>query len=182
MGRDLAAELASIDAEMAALEERRAAIYRASVEAPDDEKVCLDAQARALEQIAKEDAERATRAAEQPMVIRGVVWTEREIKMRSPRLVAIRPCDGTKTYVGIHIGNLPIGVSTKYDRRSGVMEIGLGVGNPAVVVPMLGKIVFGYESWWGPIESEDDLKQISDEDIENVWYVKAMRKMLDGAV
>lgn len=179
--RTPAEELADIDGQIAVLEERRAAIYQASVEAPDSEKVCIDAHALTLSAIAADDAESAKSAAEQPMVIRGIAWAEKPIRTREPRLVAIRPCDGEKTYVGIHVGDLPTGVHTKYDRKSGVMEIGLGAGNPAIVVPALGKIVFGYESWWGLIKSEDDLKQISDEDISNVWYVKAMRKMLDGA-
>ena len=45
-------------------------------------------------------------------------------------------------------------------------------GNPAIFVPELGKIIFGMESWWGRIKSEEELKDITDGDIENVWHVK----------
>ena len=39
-------------------------------------------------------------------------------------------------------------------------------------MPELGKIIFGMESWWGRIKSEEELKDITDGDIENVWHVK----------
>lgn len=48
-------------------------------------------------------------------------------------------------------------------------------GNPAIFVPELGKIIFGMESWWGRIKSEEELKDITDGDIENVWYVKMLK-------
>jgi hypothetical protein len=49
--------------------------------------------------------------------------------------------------------------------------------NPAIFVFELNKIVFGAESWWGVIENEDELKKIkiTQDDIDNVWYVKALK-------
>ena len=53
-------------------------------------------------------------------------------------------------------------------------------GNPAIYVPELGKIIFGMESWWGIIESPEELKDISDDDISNTWYVKLLQEMQNG--
>jgi hypothetical protein len=49
--------------------------------------------------------------------------------------------------------------------------------NPAIYVFETKEIVYGCESWWSPLESLDDLSDISDEDIDNVWYVKLLKEM-----
>ena len=49
--------------------------------------------------------------------------------------------------------------------------------NPAIFVPELKKIVFGCESWWRKIDSMDEVKDITDEDIENQWYVKLFKSI-----
>lgn len=41
----------------------------------------------------------------------------------------------------------------------------------------LQRIIFGAESWWGIIESLEELKDITDDDINNIWYVKALKAM-----
>jgi len=33
------------------------------------------------------------------------------------------------------------------------------------------------ESWWGVVESEDDLKDITMDTINEQWYVKALKSM-----
>lgn len=49
--------------------------------------------------------------------------------------------------------------------------------NPAIFVFDLNKIIYGCESWWGVIKSEEDLNSISDCDIDNVWYVRALKTL-----
>ena len=44
-----------------------------------------------------------------------------------------------------------------------------------MVSPEMGEVVYGCESWWAAIENEDDLKEISDLDINSIWYVKALK-------
>lgn len=81
-------------------------------------------------------------------------------------LVAVRPCDeeyGEKTYLGIYLGELPIQILSSY--------------NPGIFVPELRKIVYGCGSWWREIKSVDELKAITDEDIENTWYVQLLQNM-----
>ena len=49
--------------------------------------------------------------------------------------------------------------------------------NPAIYVFDLQRIIFGAESWWGIIENPEELKDITDDDINNIWYVKALKAM-----
>lgn len=89
--------------------------------------------------------------------------------------VSVRPCAEkfNKTYLGIYIGDAALSSLVKIDDKAIVCE--WGFYNPAILIPEINKIVYGMESWWSMIESEDDLKKITDLDIENVWYVKALK-------
>lgn len=95
-------------------------------------------------------------------------------------LVKIRPCAeeyGNKTFLGFLIGEIALGSSiTLTDDK---IQLNFSNHNPAIFVPELNKVIYGIESWWGEIESEDELKQITNEDIDNVWYVRLMRKMAE---
>jgi len=95
-------------------------------------------------------------------------------------MVSIRPCSDEyedKTFIGFLIGDVSKGSSITVDE--GKIQLNYSGYNPAILVPKLGKVIYGMESWWGVIESEEDFKKISDEDIENVWYVKAFREMAE---
>lgn len=94
--------------------------------------------------------------------------------------VSVRPCDpqyGDKTYLGILLGEVAQSVSFGYNAESQMMRFGFAMHNPAIFVPDLNTVIFGMASWWGKIKSEDDLRQITDADIENVWYVKALKAL-----
>lgn len=96
--------------------------------------------------------------------------------------VAIRPCGEeykNKTYLGLYLGNICLSPWIAFDPRSEELIIEDGHDNPAIFVFDLNKIIFGYESWWGEIESEEDLKDITDADINNVWYVKVLKQIND---
>lgn len=71
---------------------------------------------------------------------------------------------------------MPITIATSYDKDTGVLK-NRAVNNPAIFVPGLKKIIYGYESWWREIESADDFAGISNEDIENTWYVGLLKKL-----
>jgi len=88
-------------------------------------------------------------------------------------LVMIRPVDkqyNNKTFLGFHIGD--IALSSSVGISDNKIQCNFGQFNPAIYVPELNKVIYGIESWWGEIESEEDFKKITDQDIENVWYVK----------
>ena len=95
--------------------------------------------------------------------------------------VAVRPCGAeyeNKTYVGILVGDLPTSIAVSLNHKSNDLKVFGDHHNPCIVVPSLGKIVWGYESWWHLIEKPEALDAISDEDIEGTWYVKALSEMM----
>lgn len=81
-----------------------------------------------------------------------------------------------KTYIGIYIGDLPIQILTSYKESTGQL-INSTMNNPAIFVPELKKIIYGCESWWKTIRSVDEFSKISNEDINNTWYVKLLQSM-----
>lgn len=95
--------------------------------------------------------------------------------MREAGPVKVRYCKDDKTYFGIYIGDMALSTTVNIDEEKLVCEY--GGFNPAIFVPALGKVVYGCESWWGPINGPEDLEDITDDDINNVWYVKAIMDM-----
>ena len=96
-------------------------------------------------------------------------------------LVAVRPCEEEykgKTFLGFYLGDLPLGSTVHFNEKEGLLKVETFT-NPALFVPALGKIVWGADSWWRKIKSEKDLKQITDEDIDNTWYVKLARQLAE---
>lgn len=96
-------------------------------------------------------------------------------------LACVRPCGEEykgKTYLGILLGDLPISALISHDRRTGMLSVG-AMTNPAIFVPELKKIIYGCESWWSRIDNLDSFKEISNEDIDNTWYVQLLRGMTE---
>lgn len=94
-------------------------------------------------------------------------------------LVAIRPSNDTKTYLGLFLGHLPLFTNAHYDETNASLSI-KNIANPAILVPALKKIVFGAESWWTPIKDQEDIKQITDDDINGQWYVQLAKLIGDA--
>lgn len=95
--------------------------------------------------------------------------------------VAVKPCGdeyGGKTYFGILLGDLPIDITVSFNTMIGELTV-RPLRNPAIYVPGLKKIVYGAESWWTGIKTEEDLKDITAEDINNTWYVKLIKEIFD---
>lgn len=178
MSEPLREELARIEAEIKALEERKRAIYSRSLTALEEEKVAPDFVA----EMEAHESEWPTFT--WPKVVTGLAWGDAPAFCAArPGLsdwVAVRPCGeefGGKTYLGVMIGDIALSISARYDRESGVMSITPGMLNPAIWIPEKRAVVFGCGSWWRRIKTQEDMKQISDADINNVWYVRAMRDL-----
>lgn len=95
------------------------------------------------------------------------------------KFVMIRPCGEEyegKTFLGLYLGELPIDSNISHNPDTKELNISF-LNNPAIFVFDLNKIIYGMESWWGVISNELDFKQITDIDIENVWYVKALKQL-----
>lgn len=91
----------------------------------------------------------------------------------------IRPCGKEhegKTYLGLYLGEQPVGHHISHSQETKELSVSFST-NPAIFVFDLKKIVYGMESWWGIIKNEEDLKEITDCDIKNVWYMKALEQM-----
>ena len=104
------------------------------------------------------------------------------ISTRAGKFVKIRPCAekyNNKTFLGLYLGNQPAFNSVSYNEDNGVLKV-KPVLNPAIFVFELKKIIFGCESWWSIIENPEDIKNISDIDIDNVWYVKMLKAMSEA--
>ena len=95
----------------------------------------------------------------------------------SGKLVKIRPCGkeyGEKTYLGLYLGDMA--TSPSLSIKDDKIAVRMSMHNPAMFVFDLSKIIFGYESFWGVIKTEADLSGISDNDIDSLWYVKALKQ------
>lgn len=100
---------------------------------------------------------------------------------RVGKLVKIRPCGEeyeNKTYLGLFLGELPISNHVSYSENEKELKVGF-ISNPAIFVFELNKIIYGNESWWGIIDSPEELNEITDKDINDVWYVKLMKSFSD---
>ena len=97
--------------------------------------------------------------------------------VKTGALVAVAPCGdkyNEKTYLGFFIGSLPFNCCCSHDRISKELSFYVGT-NPAMFVPELGELIWGIGSYWHKINSKEELKQITDDDINNTWYIKALK-------
>lgn len=117
---------------------------------------------------------------EYPLMIKGIDNAKIDtsgLGHKCGTLCEISPCSDEyrgKSFVGIYLGDLPIAISTTFDRKTGILE-NRTVNNAAIFVPALKKIIYGCESWWRKIKSLEDFKGISEDDIANTWYIKLLQ-------
>lgn len=91
-----------------------------------------------------------------------------------------RAKEGAKTQLGLYLGDLPLGIVGGIQRDDpSTFHIQYGTANPAIFVFEENQIVYGCESWWGTIKNPDELKEITDGDIQNVWYVQALKQLTE---
>lgn len=99
---------------------------------------------------------------------------------RCGRAVKVSPCGKEyegKTFFGIYLGDVALAINASIDKNE-TLVVGHSFYNPAILIPELGKIVYGAESWWDFIKEEEDLKKvITEETIKNVWYVQILNSI-----
>lgn len=134
-----------------------------------------------------------------PLTLNGIEYkVDPPVRMESDgykagQFVAVRSCKeahGDKTRLGVLVGFVPINVNVALkhpegNSKEGILSILTRSSNPLIFIPELGESVLGAGSWWGSIKDEKQLREITDEDIQNVWYVKALKQLSDkkeGAV
>lgn len=113
-------------------------------------------------------------------IINTPVKTECTLSHKKPgTLCRIRPCGKeyeNKTFLGIYIGELPDAIYSSYNSETKSVINHTSV-SPAIFVPALSKIVYGSESFWSVIDSEEDLKDITDSDIDSQFYVRLLKNL-----
>lgn len=93
--------------------------------------------------------------------------------------VKIRPCGKEyeeKTYLGMYLGDQPWANRVSYNDESKVLTVKAAT-NPAIYVFSLHKIIYGAESWWSPIKDPEEMKDITDKEINNTWYMQLLNAM-----
>lgn len=128
-------------------------------------------------------SEFASKYIEYPLTINGIKAPENKgirtdsVFAKCGQLVKVRPCNKkykNKTYLGILLGEADIGLLVSCDNKTKDLNISRHY-NPAIFIPELKDIVYGCGSWWGKINSEEELKEISDDKIANTWYVQLLK-------
>lgn len=136
-----------------------------------------------LSQEMKENPIKSEMDFEYPMEIAGIKKISKfDINNKETgKLVKVRPCGDEykdKTYLGIYLGESAIDHNIALYEKTNILGI-TTMSNPAIFVPELKKVVYGCQSWWSRIESEDQLEEITDKDINDTWYVQLLRGMIE---
>lgn len=151
-------------------------VYKESLLAPEAEKAEVDYMSKAILET-EFDPEREFDFNVNKIEFDGQLF---ERDSRSGRYVRVRPCAPgfeNKTYLGIYLGSFNLTVGCSYARETSCLQIRPMIPNPCILIPSLGKIVFGAESWWVVVNSEEDLRSVSDKDIDSQFYVQALKSL-----
>lgn len=121
-----------------------------------------------------------------PITVTGIEFEKSELiepgLRKAGSFVKIRPCGdeyGNKTYLGVLLGDMLMNQKVKFNKETGVLQVGRSFGNPAIYVFALKKVIFGCESFWGVLDNPEQLADITDDTIDNIWYVKLIRQHLE---
>ena len=113
---------------------------------------------------------------EYPLTVNGIETGKLEPWGVKPCLCRVRPCDDEKTYLGLYLGEFPCFPSVSFNEETGMLKFDAAC-NPCIYVPELKKVVWGCGSWWSRIESEEDLKDVTDEVIDGQFYVQMLKAL-----
>lgn len=168
-----------------AAEKSVVAVYRASLASPAHLKVSDDWVAEAFAGL----GQLPRRSMTYPVTVQaighddaneGSFWPARRRGDADKGWVAVRPVGeryGGKTYLGVYLGDIATSVGCAYHEESGVLFPRVGMHNPAIYVPDLDEVIFGHSSWWGRIKGPEDVAQITDADINSVFYVRMLKSL-----
>jgi len=178
---EIEARLEELRAKEKEIVAERHAIYKASREAPEEEKVVPD-------WLADDALEGFGGFIQYPIQVNGIGQGAQKVLQpplirKDTKWVKIRTVHEEhegKTFLGILLGDLASSATAVFNPQDGILTIGVSGHNPAIYVPDLHRVIMGYESWWGPVEGPEDLHKITDATIDNIWYVRALKDMGDG--
>lgn len=177
---EVKARLRELDADEESICEERRSIYQRSLAAADDnDKICDD---RTAEMLAEKSL---FKRISYPVTVNGIHFENTPMlgpSMMHPsaKWVAVRPCGDEyagRTYLGILLGDIALSLMVQLS-KDGILGVSRSMHNPAIYVPDLHEVVFGCGSWWSPIKTQDEIRQITDQDIRNFWYMCAMKDLV----
>lgn len=87
--------------------------------------------------------------------------------------VAVRICGEDITRFGVYLGNFPRYTTVSLNEDTGTLKIRCA-DNACIFIPELKRVVFGDECFWRRLKDETDMKNITDEIIQNQWYMKLL--------
>lgn len=127
-----------------------------------------------VRKITKDDCENCekfeSKCIEYPITVQKIVNKKIDTKETDHKcgcFCEVRPCGEEyqgKSFVGVYLGQFPIMIYSSFNKKTGILKNST-LKNPAIFVPKLRKIVYGYESWWRMIQSEEDLNSVMEKDI-----------------
>lgn len=182
------AEIEDIEAKLKGLKKRKAEILRQSLESAEEDKALTDSHAELFLESIEWDERRPSATHKLEWAVDHISWGKNCAPFKQGwraevgAWVAVRPCGEKyegKTYLGVLLGDVALSVSTRYDPETKALGFEPSFHNPAMYVPDLKEVIYGCGSWWGVIESPEGLKKISDADIDNVWYVRALKELAE---
>lgn len=136
-------------------------------------------------EVCNEDCEKCqkykSRYIEYPIQVNRIEFEkpDRRVSKRAGKFVKVRPCNekyGGKTYLGMFLGEQQASIHVFFDDENGILKVN-PITNPAIYVFELREVIFGMESWWSIVDNPNDIKDITEQDIDNVWYVQLLKAM-----
>ena len=117
-----------------------------------------------------------SRYIEYPLTVDGIDVKQPEAYGVTFTPVRVRLCKDDRTYFGILLGEFPWMTTISYSEDDKQLKVST-CNNPCILIPEKKEIAFGAGSWWQKIEPGEDISDITDEDIDNTWYVKMLKDM-----
>lgn len=102
-------------------------------------------------------------------------------KYTKNQLVVVKPCGkeyNNKSYIGIYLGDFPQTVKANIEEDTLIVSPTLN--NPLIYMFETKTVVFGSNSWWKKIENIEEFEKLTDNEIENTWYVQVMKNFMKG--
>lgn len=168
----LTLELAQLNTELAALNERRKSIYLRSLEADDDEKAAVDTISNAMLSgpLAPENT------INWPIELHGIYWKDDDsptFEVQSDQgWAVVRPHGDPCEHLGVHVGNITTAVAGRL--TDGMLHLSYETRAPLLYVPFLGKFLTAAQVNWRMVSGLTDLERFAPDDgVDNPWYDRA---------
>lgn len=169
---ELGRELEKLECELAALNERRADLYRRSLEAPEDAKAGPDIVANAM----LKGPLSPKNAVSYPIELQGIGWEPDNppaLELGAPVWARVQPHGDETQYLGVLVGDLASAVQAQLGAGN-VLHLKHCMHVAMLFVPHLGRFVSGFSCQWSQIDTLAQLEPFAPDNPEDdPWYSAA---------